>query len=257
MRYYNWAGGREHWGLGLRKLLIVAVMGLYGTGAYLVWRTWRDAQARALLLLTVLPTLAFFAGTGLYFRFLVPVLPLHIVLLLWRLYDAPALWRVARIGLPLLFILNGLLYLRSSTPGVREAWDVATGRLTHDAYLNREFALMPLWTTINRDLPADARLMIVRYGGAYYCDRTCYILNGYYEERIRLDTWEHFLADTRRERIGYLIVSPITEGKVMFGPPYLPAQNETVFPQRLARLYGQPIGGAADMRLYRLHIPLQ
>ena len=116
MRYYNWAGGRTGWGLGHRKLLIMAVMGIYGVGACLAWRSAgikRDAQARALLLLTALPTLALFAGTGLYFRFLVPVLPLHLVLLLWRVQDFPALWRVLRVGLVLLFAGNGLLYLRS------------------------------------------------------------------------------------------------------------------------------------------------
>jgi Dolichyl-phosphate-mannose-protein mannosyltransferase len=257
MRYYNWAGGHENWGLGFRKLLVVSVMGIYGAGTCLLWRTWRNAQGRALLLLTALPTLAFFAGTGLYFRFLVPVLPLHTILLLWRIQDFPVLWRMARFGLVLLFALNGLLYLRSGTPGFREAWNVATGRLSRDDYLNHQFALMPLWTTINRSLPADARLMIIRYGGTYYCDRQCFVLNGYYQQRIRLDTWKHFLADTRREHIGYLIASPASEGKVMFGPPYLPARNENVFPQRLAHLYGQPIAAAADMRLYRLRIPQQ
>ena len=157
----------------------------------------------------------------------------------------------------LLFVGNGLLYLRSANPGVGEAWRVATGRISRDDYLNRQLSPMPLWTYANTRLPADARLLIVRFGGVYYCDRDCLILNGYYQQRIRLDTWENFLADVKRERLTYLVASPTYEGSVTFGPPYLPARNETLFPMRLARLYGQPLASAADLRLYLLRIPQQ
>ena len=116
---------------------------------------------------------------------------------------------------------------------------------------------MPLWTYANTRLPADARLLIVRFGGVYYCDRDCLILNGYYQQRIRLDRWENFLADVKRERVTYLVASPAYEGSVTFGPAYLPARNETLLPMRLARLYGQPLTSAADLQLYRLRIPQQ
>ena len=255
MRLYNWGSGHTHWSEHFRLGLLLLVGVVYAAGAFLLWRRVSDLNIRRLLLLAALPTLIAFATTGLYGRFLIPILPLHALILL--LLSEP-MWKkqtIARIAFGAWILLNGLLYLRSSAPHIGEAFRVATGRETRQQYLLNQLPPMPLWNYANAHLRPEDRILVSGFGDTYYCNSYCYVLKAFYQNRFRLDTWDHFLSDVQRDHIGYLIVAPTSLPLPEYGPAYLPADNATLFPQRLAREYGQPLASASDLVLYRLLLP--
>ena len=214
-----------------------------------------DGKRAALAAAGRMPTLVSFATTGLYLRFLVPVLSLHALLffgLTQSLWNRRA-WLQGAFGAWM--VLNGLWYVRSSVPRMGEAARVALGRETREQYLLHQLPPMPLWNYANTHLRPEDRILVAGFGDTYYCNPYCYTVKAFYQTRFRLDTWEHFLADAQRDHIGYIIVSPTAAPLAEYGPPYLPADNANIFPQRLARLYGQPLASASDLVLFRLAMP--
>lgn len=255
MRLYNWGSGHTHWSEHFRLVLLLLVSIVYAASVFLLWRRCTNLNIRRLLLLAALPTLTAFATTGLYGRFLIPLLPLHALILLLL---SELIWKkhtVARIAFSAWIILNGLLYLRSATPHIGEALRVVTGRETRQQYLLNQLPPMPLWNYANTYMRPEDRILVSGFGDTYYCNSHCRILKAFYQNRFRLDTWEHFLSDVQGDHISYLIVAPTALPVPEYGPAYPPADNAAVFPQRLARLYGQPLSSASDLVLYRLILP--
>jgi hypothetical protein len=250
-RYYNWAVNHTSWGLAQRQRILLSLAATVAIFGALLYTRWQDRQTRPILLLTVLLTVFMLLLTGPYARFLIPLFPLYALLLFLALPNRArsSSWFVGTILT--LIAVNALLYLHSARSQLRESWLVAVGRTGRDAYLQHHIALMPLWLYANRNLAPAERIAVVGIGDVYYCDRTCYVVKAYYEERIRLDTREHLLYDLRRDGINYLIASP-GEEPPPFGPDTPAARNEGVLPQQIARDYGTLLLTAGGQGLYKI-----
>jgi hypothetical protein len=133
----------------------------------------------------------------------------------------------------------------------------ALGALPRETYLRaRQPGLYETWQFANQNLEPTARIVVgpmVNYahGATYYCDRACYVTDAFLQQRLRMDTWEHFTADLARDRIGYAVVqTPVDYHHD--APDYLPARNEEPFIGRLAADRGTPIFSSGYFTLYRL-----
>ena len=254
MRYYNWGSGHAHWSQSFRMELLLLVTIVYAAVMFGLWKRCADLTIRRLLLLAAIPTLIAFATTGLYSRFLIPLLPLHalLFLLLTERFWKQRNWLQGAFGAWI--VLNALLYLRASLPPIGEALRVTTGRESREQYLLNQLPPMPLWSYANAHLRPDDRILVAGFGDTYYCNSYCYIVKAFYQTRVRLDTWEHFLSDVQRDHIGYIIAAPDAPPVPEYGPASPSADNAAIFPQRLAREYGQPLASTSDLVLYRLNV---
>lgn len=253
-KHYVWGtgSGGMKWSLATRKMLrIGAMLAVGGVGALAIWR-WREWEARALIFLAAALFLTSFWSTGLYLRYLVPALPLVYVLALSRLERPLKSSRWAQGAVLLLLAVNTVLYLRSTTPPVRLAARVAAGRMSREAYLERRIPVMPLWNHVNQTLPPDARILLAAGRPSYYMEPYCFITEAYYQARIRMDTWENFLSDLRRDGIGYAIVPEKMARSAPIGPDYAPARNEAPFARRLVEEHGRRLYSTGRDSLYRL-----
>jgi hypothetical protein len=67
-----------------------------------------------------------------------------------------------------------------------------------------------------------------------------------------MDTWEHFLADVRRDRIDYAIIPERNGPSAPIGPEYAAARNELPFAHQLVEQHVKLLRTVGTDRLYRL-----
>src|SRR5262249_52132775 len=149
------------------------------------------------------------------------------------------------------------MVIAAERPTLPSTIAVSAGTLPRADYLRmRHGGLYESWEYTNEHLGSDARILAgpmtsFAHGATYYCDRVCYATDAQIQFAIRLDTWEHFLQDLKRERIDYLLA----QAPFVFERPsldYTPADNEEPFVERLAEEYGEPLFTSGYFTLYRL-----
>jgi hypothetical protein len=260
-KYYNWGESLgRHLHLGQRALIrnVAAIVMIVGTAIWVL--NWRERQMRPLVLLAGTLAVCGIMTTGLYLRFFIPLFALMYVLLVSRFAAKHVSSRFTH-GLFLAFLAYRSLWLaHEAIPSLRRELAVTTGCMSRERYLTGVVSgLYATWSYANAHLPPDATILAgalhrcqgYNMGASYYCDRFCYSTEAYLQNRIRLDTWSHFIGDLKRDRIGYLVAMN-TINFDQIGPDYAPAVNEFPFVQRLAHDYGVPIFSSGNFTLYRL-----
>jgi Glycosyltransferase family 87 len=266
LRYYAWDD--EHYGLSLtfaqRKAMVAtAIILVIAVAATLLWR-WRDSGARVLIVIASLLGLFVIWSVGLYSRHLQPSLALTYVLLCMILAKALKRYRWVHALIILVVLLKTVRYVRNDTypdyPSLPVAVEVATGRMARSEYLTRFVPITQLYEFLNARLPDDGPVLVAgmfpawgMHGGygAFYSDRFCYVTDAYFQYRVRMDAWEHFVSDIKREKIAYVVV-PTENHRNRVGPEYLPARNEFPFARQLVESYGRRIFSAGGLELYQI-----
>ena len=256
-----WGTGYQSlsWSLAVRKAVRAAAMAGVASGtAVLVWRD-RDWEHRAILVTFAAMTVACLYSTGLYLRYLVPFLPLAFVVVLLPL--APLLERrLPQVLYLTVLAVNAVVSLSGARPAppevpqpsLSDVAKVALGRLSRDEFISRQIPAAPLWMYANQVVPRGAHLLLAAGQASYYIDAYCYLTEAYYQATIRMDTWEHYLADIRRNRIEYVIVDDSMAPSAPIGPDYAASRNEIPFAHRLTDESGQLLRVVATNRLYKL-----
>jgi hypothetical protein len=259
-KYYNWGetlGSRLD--LARRIALCWIASGALLLAMAAIARRRSTAELQLLGLAACVLALCAVQTTGLYLRFFLPVFALAYV---WLCAAVPRpMWRSAWLrGALLLFLLyraTGALAGNAAT--IRADLGAATGYVRRDNYLRLRLpGLYDLWEFANWRTEPSAQMLVgpmssYAHGATYYCERTCYVTDAYLQARIRMDTWDNFLADVRRDRIGYLVAQrPFDYAHA--GPDYAPARNEQPFVRRLAMEHGSPLFASGEFTLYRLDI---
>ena len=253
-KYYVWGTGYRSlgWSVELRK--VVRALALLATLAGVVLAVWRIKQWELRVIVGVVGVLFLgcIAGTGLYLRYLVPFLPplYAVVFALGGDFIVQRAWAQSAL---LAFIgLNGVMYLWKTVPSVGESALVALGQSSRESFLERQISVMPLWQYTNENVPRDGRILLAAGRPSYFIEPYCFLTEAYYQARLRMDTWEHFLADVRRDRIEYAIVPDRTEPSAPTGPKYAAAQNEMPFAHQLVAKHGKLLHTVGTDHLYRL-----
>jgi hypothetical protein len=124
-------------------------------------------------------------------------------------------------------------------------------------FLRDRLPLYPLYELANRDLPADAGIMLSGYCGGFYIDRRTFCAETI-EESLRFTTWEEFTEDLRRLGITHVIApSTLATG----GPtPDLGGSSVSVITRaaqfrmvrQLLTLHARLLATASDQGLYEI-----
>jgi hypothetical protein len=263
---WNWGAVGYRWSLATRARAIYIVMALTACLTALLIRREPDRERRHLIAFTGALTFLFVGAMGFYYRYLLPVLPCIYLLVFLELERVR---RVSRWILPavlLLALLNSIRVCRYhdsyAMPPADLAFSTALGRTSRADYLAERLDLMPMWDYVNASLPAGTRLLVAAFGpafgptsgAAYYCDHLTLATDAYHQRRIRLDTWEAYLASLRRDNIRFALIPDETVPNAQRDADLPLARNELPFAHRLAHEQGQPLLRVAHVVLYRLNI---
>lgn len=256
-KYYVWGTGyaSRDWSLGFRKGIRLAALLSVLLGGAFVLRRAKTIELRLPIFLFLGVALASIAGTGLYLRYLVPFSGLVFVAAFVSIPERFWVHRAVQVGLVLLLVGNLGLALKQAFPRPSVAVRMALGLETREEF--RQYAFGPaddLWNAVNRLAGKDDRVLLAAGRPAYYIDPYCVITEAYYQERLRMDTWEHYVSDAKRDNFAYAIVPLKAELSNPIGPVYSAATNEIPFARRLAAEYGAKVGTFGDDELYRLDV---
>lgn len=241
---YNW-GSTRTWDTTTRQLIrggFVAAM-LVSTG--LLMRRPSAAPQRPLLAVVGGLFSISLALTGPYQRYLLPLLPLVVILAfpylivgLQRLVSALAL-----VGLLLVSALQ-LTPIRQALPSL------LGGPAPREAYLVKNIPNYGALRFINQVSKPGERVLLVD-DTSYYCDRECFLLHPYLQGSIRLIRYDDFLTDVRQLAPRYVVLPRLLpEGHQQLW--HFPTENHQRFGRRLAEEHGTRLYQDVNFEVYRL-----
>jgi hypothetical protein len=262
-RYNTWGTGlSSHFTLGQRKLmLVVAGLGLIFAGGVIFWRL-KSWLGRGTVVVVVCTALAQLMAAGLYTRYWVPILAalqLPIAALIDRTFAQR--WRpFVAVGLT---AVCSLMMARKAVGSVgRDLGGLvrtAAGLRSHHSFMEQQLALLPLYEHVNRELPADARVILSCTCNGFYVDRST-LCAEFPQDSLRFTVWNELVEDVRRLRVTHVMAPrTLAEG----GPSPAFETSSTSMLRRaqeyelLRRLLGQHarlLASAADQGLYELEI---
>ncbi len=259
-RYLIWAGSLgEGWSLERRRLILLgAGAGTAGAGAFLFARL-RSPMARAAVLVVTLTVLVQMSAVGLYVRYWIPLLAVLILPLV--ALTGPALsvrWAPAAV-IAATLAASGFQARRalSETGDVGGAVRMALGLSDRRTFLRRHLDLFPIYERANRDLRADAGILLYYYCGGFYLDRRTYC-GEFADDSIHFTTWEAFRADLRRLGVTHVIAPTIFATGGPSPPPdrgsvsRINRERKNLLVRRLLEGHGQLLATAGDQGLYAL-----
>jgi hypothetical protein len=260
-RYLLWGTGiGASWTLGQRKLLMLAlaVALALATGIVLLRLRSRMARAAAVVLLGTL--LVQMYTVGLYVRYWIPlaaVLALPVVTWLGNFLSrnwAPAALVILTLVGSARVVRRGLQHGDGQPFALGGLLRTAAGLDDRRVFLLRNQPLFPIYQRVNRELPADARILLSYYCGAFYIDRTTYCAE-FVQDSLRFTNWEELRADLRRLGVTH-VIAPTALANGGPPPPLFGASASMVRGQQewelVRRLLegSRPIASAADQGLY-------
>ncbi len=246
-RYAGWGTGRLLGSLNdseRQMVVVAAVLVAVLVAAFLLWRV-RDPDARACAALAGLLTAVYVWNTGLYMRYLVPVLPF------WLLAAAPlaaSRWRGRGPGTAVVAVtlLGAGWYVARSEPGPRDAAAFALGRGNRAAYLGQALPTYPVAQYANRNLPGTSLILVAGAAPQYYYDAPLIFMD---VVRMRYDEWGNFLGDLRRNGVTHILVSRTFYDDV---PPGAVLPNKLYFIRRVVAERGELLIETPSDRLLAL-----
>jgi hypothetical protein len=226
---------------------------------------WRGTRAvRPLVALLFLLLFVQVATSGIYYRFLVPMVPLTLVLALWTVRTPLAKSEVLRWIAAVLvsLVMWGFhrlpKYIDEELALLEKTLPVVLGSTSRDEYLTKYILFYPTIRWCNANLPPDSVVVLGvqdAHAALFNCRTlaTNFILQG----AIRFDTYEHLIADLKRLGATHLIVQ---EGpQLYFGEPDTEAltRDHEEFPklQRVCAEYGKSLVSEQGYTLYALNLP--
>jgi hypothetical protein len=263
-RYINWAIviGKRWTVLQRREILLGVAMATTLTGAVVV-RLLRSPVARAAGVVSTGTAIAQLAAVGLYLRYWVPlasVLQLPLLALAGPALSGRTGRRLLVAAALLLSLREGRQCLRSVDGDAAGLVRTALGVEAPGEFLARHYPIVPLDEQINRELPADARVLMACNCAGFYVDRPTYCVDTV-QGSIRLSPQGAFESDVSRLHITH-VLSPrvLAEGgpspsNEPAGVQYMIRDDEVAALRPLLERRGHLIGQALDLGLYALDVP--
>ncbi|MCW3097753.1 MAG: hypothetical protein JWL77_3371 [Chthonomonadaceae bacterium] len=248
---------------GVRKIRVLAccVLAIFGVIGCL----WRATRA-------IRPFVVFFfaavflqvATSGIYLRYLLPLLPFAMLLFLWLFRGLLARSETAKVAGALLVALVIWLppkaLFSSTVADIRTALPVAFGTVTRDTYLTRNIPVYPVMEWSNQNLPPDAVVLLGLPTEAFgaLLHRKALVSKVWLQGALRFDDWDTLLADLHRHGATHLILHEVKPPS----PEEIAAMDRegqvraTIEYPKLARLsvrYGIPVYHYKEFTVYALH----
>ncbi|MCW3053354.1 MAG: hypothetical protein JWN14_2524 [Chthonomonadales bacterium] len=250
------------------RLIVLCILAISGLCASF-WRGTRDIRPLVVFLFAAL--FCQVGSVGIYQRYLIPFLPIAMLLLVWVFRGMLArsdAWRwVGAVLVVLALWAPPKRQLSKTIAGIRTALPVACGVVTRDAYLTQALPVYPVMQWSNENLPPDAVVVIGLANDAYasLLHRKALVTGVWLQGALRFDDWETLLADLHRHGATHLMVrdekpSSLAEIAAMGREDQVRATLERPKVERLRALYGVPIYRHDDYTIYALqwdkpHLP--
>jgi hypothetical protein len=264
-RYLSW-GTRwgSAWSLETRKTIVLGVS-LVATAAagviYVLLRSWLARVTTVVVWGTVLVQIV---AVGLYTRYWVPlasVLQLPILAMVAALFPltVPRSWlRPAVVALTAVLSVATARNLVGQDPA--GFMRTALGLQSQDDFLLRHLPLYPIFQYANRELPANARIVLGSYCGGFHFDRQTFCLD-IAQSSLSTANWSEFTADCRRLGVTHVLALRIlatgqaepTSSNVAssgFGSAFRETSDAVL--ARLLSTHGRLLASAADQGLYEI-----
>jgi hypothetical protein len=249
----DWSIQQRTWVLA-GACVVVALL-----GSVIVFRS-RSWMARGTAAVVILVSLAQLSAAGLYLRYSIPLAAV-VGLAIAATLDAVLSRRPAPAILLAVTMIGSLAQARRclllADSDARGLVKTALGLEGRRAFMLDHLALYPLYEQVNRDLPANAKVMLSCYCGGFYIDRTTFCAD-MVQDSLRFTSWEDFTSDLRRLGITHVIApSALATG----GPSpafdrsstsSITRESEYRFVRPLLTEHGRTRGTASDQGLYEL-----
>ncbi len=251
-KYFNWGSTHTSWGIEIRKVIRLVIIGIVAATGGCVFVAWRNSIGRNIFALAAILTTISIWMTGPYPRYLIPILPLFITVAVIYISERVHESFIGRCTIVAVTALYALLTLVQSRQNLFYDFKTAFGIVSRETYLDHNRSDISLWRYINANVSSKDHVLITGEQ-SYYCNPSSYILFTY-QGRLRLDTWEHFEKDVRRDKISYLVSSANNNLAPNAWEKYSVSKNRLEFCKRLVLQYGTPIFRVKSDMLYRIDL---
>ena len=243
--------------------VLVALIGV----ALCRWR--RTEPIRPLVVFCFAAIFLQIATSGIYYRFLLPMLPMLFLLFFWALRARLASGGAFAWGLTflVLFMLLGKWRmpstLRELADSARESLPVALGRVPREAYLSERIPIAAMLFWINRQLPEDITVVLGSPNDAYAAllERRSLCTFVWTQNALRFDEYSHLVTDLKRLGVTHLILNKTAftmtpeQRAALIREDWLRATIEQPNLVRVSAEYGTVLHQEGDYLLYQLRLP--
>lgn len=254
-RYMTWGHVWRDWTIDERMWILFGVAALWVLLGAIAFFRFRSMIARGTIVVLIATGLLQLMGAGLYLRYWLPIAGVLMVPIAAAF--APFLARrivmLAWLGITLAGSLVAVHKSQINADIVR----TVAGLDRRIDFLRGNLSLYPLYELANRDLPADAGILLSAYCGAFYIDRRTFCAEMVHTA-IRFTSWKEFTEDLRTHRITHVIAPTVlaTGGP----PPPLGGSSVSVVTRTaqyqlvrsLLTSHARTIATAADQGLYEI-----
>lgn len=196
------------------QLRLAALGLLAGIGTILTF--WRATKSvRPLLAFAFALLFMLVASSGIYSRYLFPVIPITCVLCFWalrpllkRMHGAQAVTMLLLFFLPLGFWHVGGT-VKTMISETRTSLGVALGRVSRDVYLRERIPIYPTLAWANHNLPENATVLLGSPNDAYggLLARRALVTMVWTQNALRYDSQETLLSDMRRLGATHIVLN--------------------------------------------------
>jgi hypothetical protein len=260
-RYMNWGQSiGQGWSLEQRTQILLCVgLVVLLVGLFACFKL-RTRMARGTAVIITITALAQLSQAGLYLRYSLPLaaallLPLAALFTGW-FARRPVM--LAWVAITLVFSLTQArrIYIDDGA-NISGLVATAVGIQSRTTFLEQRLPLYPLYERINRDLPANAGIMLSGYCGGFHINRATFCAE-MVQDSLRFTTWEEFTTDLRRLGITHLVApSALATG----GPnPHMGGASPSVITRarqyqlvrQLLTQHARTLQTASDQGLYEI-----
>jgi len=260
-RYMTWGNalGRG-WGIEQRKWVLLGVGVLWLLCCAVAFFRARSAVGRGTAAIIGVTGIAQLSAAGLYLRYSLPLVG-PLLLPAAALFGHALLRRGVAPALAAITLLGSVVQVRRMY--LDEGTDVGSlartivGAEDRQVFLRKSMPLYPLYERANRDLPADAGVMLSGYCGGFYIDRNTFCAE-MVQDSLRFSSWDAFTSDLRTLHVTHIIAPSVLANG---GPtPDLGGSSVSVVTRaqqyelvrRLLTQHARPLQQASDQGLYEI-----
>ena len=238
-----------------RFWVLVCVAVVMALVAGLAFLKLRGPVARGAVGVLIFASLVQLSAAGLYIRYWLPLLPALLVPIASVL--APVLSRRAMMAAWIGVTLMGSLWSARGVTDLPSLVRTVAGIEGRTEFLRARIVPYPLYELANRELPANALIMLSGYCGGFYLDRRTFCAD-YVQNSMPFTTWQQFTDDLQRLGITHLIAPNMLASH---GPVQLPKESSIAVINRpdhfrlvnqLLTSHARTVATAGDLGLYEI-----
>lgn len=219
----------------------------------------KDDKTRQVNVIIAFLLVAALLTTGAVFRFWLPAITLACAVIGAFAARRPTSAKWGAWSATLLLAIGLIQFARYTKPHWRTEVGLAAGRLP-DSEPYKDDPFWKTWAYVNAHTAGQSHVLLAAFyptfglssGGAFLCNRDCYVTDSHLQDCIHLEDWESFLHSIDACRITYIVIADREFNPNRQGFDYPAGRNEYVFCRRLADESGEKLAQFDHLQVYQL-----